>query len=71
MVPLTAVAKNKNTPMTSWMNFFPAFPSAGASLGGFAYCTYAFCPISLLDAGVQLVFRYHEGGDAGSAEAPS
>jgi hypothetical protein len=48
--------------VTSWMNFFPAFSSAGASLGGFAYCTYAFCPISLLDAGVQLVLRYHGGG---------
>jgi hypothetical protein len=28
------------------MNFFPAFSSTGASLGGFVYCSFAFCPIS-------------------------
>ncbi len=46
MVPSTALAKNRNTPVTSWMNFFPAFSSTGASLGGFVYCSFAFCPIS-------------------------
>ena len=37
MVPSTALAKNKNTPVTSWMNLFTALSSAGASSGGFAY----------------------------------
>ena len=41
MVPSTALAKNKNTPVTSWMNLFPALSSAGALSGGFAYCTFA------------------------------
>ncbi len=41
IVPLTAWDKNKNTSVTSWMNFFLALSSCGALWGGFAYCTFA------------------------------
>ena len=67
MVPSTALAKNMNTPVTSWMNLFPALSSAGASSGGFAYCTFA--PYVFLIPGCGW-FCGFMGGDAGNAGVP-
>ncbi len=41
IVPSTAHAKNKNTPVTSWMNFFPALSNNGVLSIGFANCSFA------------------------------
>jgi hypothetical protein len=35
-----AHAKNKNTPVISWMNFFPALSSNGVLSIGFANCSF-------------------------------
>ncbi len=60
MVPLTAWANNKNTPMTSWMNFFLLCLAVWGFVGWF--CILHFCPIGLFDAGVQLVCCFMGGG---------
>ncbi len=49
IVPSTACARNKNTPVTSWMNFFPALSNNGVLLIGFANCSFA--PYFLLMCG--------------------
>ena len=40
-VLLTTRPKNKNLPVTFWMNFLPALSSGGKSLGRSAYCAFA------------------------------
>jgi hypothetical protein len=42
IVPLIPHAKNKNTPVTSWMNFFPALSSNVSSID-FTNCFFAPC----------------------------
>jgi hypothetical protein len=41
IVPSTACAKNKNTPVTSWTNFFPALSNNDVSSIGFIHCSFA------------------------------
>ncbi len=41
IVPLIACAKNKNTPVTSWMNFFSALSSNGVLSISLANCSFA------------------------------
>ena len=41
IVQSTACAKNKNTPVTSWMDFFLALPNNGVSSIGFTNCSFA------------------------------
>ncbi len=44
IVPSTVCAKNKNTPVTSWMNFFPALSNEGFLLIGLHFIV--LCHIS-------------------------
>ncbi len=46
-------AKNKNTPFTSWMNFFPDLSSNGVLSIGFANCS--FTPYFFLTLGCGLL----------------
>ncbi len=39
--PSTARARNRNTPQTSWINFFPALSRAGETSSPCAYCVCA------------------------------
>ncbi len=41
IVPLIACAKNENTPVTTWMDFFLALSSSGVSSFGFTNCSFA------------------------------
>ncbi len=51
IVPLIAHAKNKNTPVTSWMNFFPGLSSSCVLLIGFTNCSFALYVFLTLGCG--------------------
>ena len=68
IVPLIAHAKNKNIPLTSRMNFFPALSSHGVLSIGFANCS--FMPFVFLMLGVAGPVGFKVGG-AGNVLGPS
>ncbi len=58
--PSTALARKRNTPHTSWINFFPALLRAGESSSS---CEYFFlCSVIWLDVGIWLVLLLCGGG---------
>ena len=60
MVESTALARNKNTPVTSWINFFAQF----VEWDGVVVCRRMlhFCPICFMNVGVRLVLWCDWGG---------
>jgi hypothetical protein len=60
IVKSTARTRYRNTPVTSWINFFPALLSGGGVVVWL--CILDFCPVLFFDVWVWLVLRHNWGG---------
>ncbi len=69
IVPSTALARNKKTPVTSCMNFFPALSNVGVLLSSLANCSFA--PYFFFTWGWGLFCQNRGEGGVGNVLGPS